>query len=113
MNKLSEEAKGRLHKDLVKLGDMMGDGLHLESDGKWISREYKKILKALGMLPKKKISPEEMAKRKSKSEAINKRMQERISQTPCGKCNGALKQTRIGSKRAICESCGGKWQLLR
>jgi len=26
---------------LVKLGDMMGDGLHNEPDGKWIEREYR------------------------------------------------------------------------
>lgn len=25
---------------LVRLGDMMGDGLHLEPSGKWIEREY-------------------------------------------------------------------------
>ena len=33
---------------LVRLGDMMSDGLHLEPNGKWIEREYKKTLKACG-----------------------------------------------------------------
>ena len=43
-----------LWNNLVKLGDMMGDGLHLESDGKWIEKEYKKTLLLLGLLPKQK-----------------------------------------------------------
>lgn len=31
-----------LHQRLICLGDMMGDGLHLERDGRWIAREYKR-----------------------------------------------------------------------
>lgn len=103
MPKLSEETQARLHNQLVKLGDMMGDGLHHEPDGKWINREYKQTLKALGMLPKKA----------NNSEVINARMIERVNDVPCGKCQGKLKQTRSGSKRAVCISCGGKWQLLK
>lgn len=38
---MGEATKAHLHRQLVKLGDMMGDGLHLEPDGKWISKEYK------------------------------------------------------------------------
>lgn len=91
---------------LIRLGDMMGDGLHLEPDGKWISKEYKKTLKALGMLPPQK--------RKNNNKAINDRMALRIKEVKCTKCdNGKLKQTRSGSKRAICISCGAKWQLLK
>lgn len=41
------EERARLHKDLVKLGDMIADGEHLEKGGKWISREYRKISKIL------------------------------------------------------------------
>lgn len=37
MYEISAETKDRLHKDLIKLGDMIGEGLHLEPDGKWIS----------------------------------------------------------------------------
>ena len=36
-----------LYRQLVKLGDMMGDGLHHEPDGKWIEKEYNKICKVL------------------------------------------------------------------
>jgi hypothetical protein len=41
------DERARLHKDLVKLGDMIADGEHLEKGGKWISREYRKISKIL------------------------------------------------------------------
>lgn len=42
---MNANEKDRLHRDLVKLGDMMADGLHYEEP--WISKEYKKITKLL------------------------------------------------------------------
>ena len=60
---LSEETKAHLHSQLIKLGDMMGDGLHHEPDGRWISKEYTKVLRALGIAPKQK--------RANNSEVIN------------------------------------------
>ena len=81
----------------------MGDGLHLEPDGKWINREYKLHLKALGLLPK----------RKSNTPAINNAMMQRVKDVPCGKCSGILKQNRSGSKRATCEDCDSQWKLLK
>ena len=30
-----------------RLGEMMGDGLHYEPDGKWIAKEYRKLAKML------------------------------------------------------------------
>ena len=30
-----------------RIGEMMGDGLHYEADGKWISKEYKRLAKIL------------------------------------------------------------------
>lgn len=103
MAELSKEAKDQLHNQLIRLGDMMGDGLHHEPDGKWISAEYRRTLKALGMMPK----------RPNNSEAINERMRQRVLDVKCGKCHGELRQTRSGSKRAACQSCGGKRQLLK
>ncbi len=52
-----ESETDRLHQQLIKLGDMMGDGLHHEDP--WISREYRKVLKALHpeMFPSKKRKP--------------------------------------------------------
>ncbi|EOX4129411.1 hypothetical protein ACPF4J_002537 [Vibrio cholerae] len=106
MYEISAETKDRLHKDLIKFGDMIGDGLHLEPDGKWISREYRKTLKALGHdIPQKP--------RVSHLPQINERMEQRVREVKCGKCGGELKQSRSGSKRAVCQSCGGKWQLLK
>lgn len=92
-----------LNRRLIKLGDMIGDGLHHEPDGKWITQEYKQTLKMLGMSPP----------RKNNSERINQAMKQRVIDVPCGKCSGKLKQTRSGSKRAVCESCGSKWGLLK
>lgn len=102
---MTEHDKSRLYSQLVKLGDMMGDGLHLEPDGKWISKEYKQIAKALGLLPKED--------RSARIEAINNQMVKRVADVKCGKCNSELKQTRSGAKRAKCQGCGGLWQLLK
>ncbi|WP_434340225.1 hypothetical protein [Motilimonas cestriensis] len=99
---ISDDAKAHLHKQLVKLGDMMGDGLHHESDGKWIKAEYRRTLKALGLLPKAKRN----------IAGIDAAMAKRVSEVNCQKCGGQLKQTRSGSKRAQCQ-CGAKYQLLK
>lgn len=100
---MQAETREHLHRQLVKLGDMMGDGLHKEPDGKWIEREYRKVMVALGMIPK----------RKNNSSAINQRMAQRVKDVSCKNCGGQLKQTRSGSKRAACVTCFSKWQLLR
>jgi len=34
-------------RQFCKLGEMMGDGLHHEADGKWIAIEYKKLSRIL------------------------------------------------------------------
>ena len=102
-NKLDSETSRLLHDQLIKLGDMMGDGLHHEPGGKWIEREYRRVCKALGIIKN----------RPRNTEAINERMIKRVADIQCGKCGGVLKQTRSGSKRAACQSCGAKWQLLK
>lgn len=100
---MNDKTNAHLHSQLVKLGDMMGDGLHLEPGGKWINTEYRKILKSLGMLPP----------RKNNSAVINEAMIKRVAQVPCPNCNGALKQTRSGAKRAKCQQCDNLYQLLK
>ena len=92
-----------LYSQLVKLGDMIGDGLHYEPDGKWISREYNSICRKLGMLPKKKRN----------LEPINKAMIDALKGKKCSKCDGELKQTKSGSMRAKCLECNAKFQILR
>ncbi len=94
-----------LQRQLIKLGDMMGDGLHHEPDGKWIASEYKRTLKALGLLPKNNV-------RKNNIERINTAMVQRVADVRCGKCGEVLTQTKSGSKRAVCPN-GHKWQLLK
>jgi signal transduction histidine kinase len=98
------EDKKYLHQQLIKLGDMMGDGLHLESGGRWISREYSKISKALYGA---KVSHDMAVKR---VEEINRRMAPALEKSRCT-CGGTLKQARSGSLRACCTVCPKRYQL--
>lgn len=100
---MDNETKEHLHQQLIKLGDMMGDGLHHEPGGKWINREYKKVCRALGYIPTKKRD----------IDGINKRVSDCIANNSCKKCSGDLKQTRSGSYRVACVSCGSKYQLKK
>ena len=105
-SKLTEQQEKTLYNRLIRLGDMMGDGLHHESDGKWISREYGQIVRTLGIVPPKDRGPS-IAR-------IDERMRERVAVVKCGRCEGGrLVQTRSGSRRATCVQCGAKWQLLK
>ena len=101
---MDKETEARLYRDLVKLGDMMGEGLHLEPDGKWINREYKVTMKALGLLPKQK--------RRNNTDQINKKMVEALITIKCPECKGELKQTRSGSMKAKCHTCGSIFKVL-
>lgn len=94
--------KDLLEDRLVRLGDMMGDGLHLEPEGKWIEKEYKKTLKALGLL--------EPVKRNSNSEKINEFMVKRLKEVKCT-CGSELVQSRSGSFIGKCIKCGKKFIL--
>ena len=40
---MEERENQDLWNRFIRLGDMMGDGLHHEPDGKWIERDYKPI----------------------------------------------------------------------
>lgn len=100
---MSPETTAHLHSQLVRLGDMMGDGLHEEPGGKWIARDYNRILKALGLLPSKP--------RQNNGAAINAAMAQKLQSAKCQKCGGELKQRRSGSLRADCLGCGARYQL--
>lgn len=106
MTNLITEARKTRKEDalrrLVKLGDMMGDGLHYEPGGEWITREYRQAMKNAGLTPQK---PRD-------TEGIDDFMQKRTIQEKCN-CGGALAQTRKGSFRAMCVNCGLKYQLGR
>lgn len=86
-----------------RLGDMIGEGQHLEPGGAWIAKEYRKLMKALGYTAPRK--PRDV-------EGINKRVAaylEKSPYSPC--CSSGLKQTRSGSLRVVCEWCDKKYQL--
>ena len=100
---LAPEVEQRLLSDLVKLGDMIGDGLADEPGGAWIRKEYRRITKALGY-----TQP-----RRSNVDGINKAVAEQLSATKCPTCGGELRQNRSGSKRVTCTSCGAKWQFTK
>lgn len=102
----SLEGRKHLHNQLIKLGDMMGDGLHYEPGGRWISAEYRKIAKLL--FPE--IKAAEKRKSKLKKESINKKMQELMDRTKC-KCGGTLKQKRTGTKVCYCIKCDTRYEM--
>lgn len=89
-----------LSRQLIKLGDMMGDGLHYEEP--WIAKEYAKISKAL--------HPEIYADiRKRKAENINKQIRELLLGKKCRKCDGPLVQARKGCKTIKCLQCNARY----
>lgn len=94
-----------LHDQLIKLGDMMGDGLHHEPDGKWITKEYSKIFNAL--------YPEVRKERRAKKAiATNESMAKLLEQKNCT-CGGSLKQSRSGSIIAYCNTCNKRYKATK
>lgn len=91
-----------LYQRLVKLGDLIGDGCHLETDGKWIEKEYRDTLKLLGLLPKKSVQRD--------SKSIDEFMIKRLQNIDCV-CGGNLSQSRKGSFIAECIVCGKRYKL--
>ncbi len=104
---LSDDERKRLSDQLIRLGDMMGDGLHHEPGGGWINREYKKISRLL--YPE--IREAEKTQRKMKNDATDQYMAEFLKDKTCPKCSGVLKQTRKGAKTVRCQSCESKFNL--
>lgn len=95
-----------LNRQLIKLGDMMGDGLHHEPGGKWIEKEYRAVAKAL--------MPEMYADiAKKKRDSLNERMRSLLLTARCnnGECRGILKQARSGSKVCNCMICGARYKV--
>jgi hypothetical protein len=97
-----------LHRQLIRLGDMMGDGQHHERGGAWIAKEYRATAKALGYGPPRKP-------RVNRGDQIDTAMKARLAVVRCEYCDGPLVQTRAGAKRARClaSNCRGLFQLLK
>lgn len=88
----------------IKLGDMMGNGLHLEPGGKWITKEYNKLAKIL--IPDLVVTSKKVKQETNKR--LNESIQKRLEEVKCPECNSELKQTRSGSKKVKCTGCDFK-----
>lgn len=93
-----------LWEQFCKLGEMMGDGLHHEADGKWITKEYNKLARIL--IPE--IREQDKEKRKLKAENIDKQIADLLLVKKC-KCGGNLEQKRSGSKVVYCMTCNARY----
>lgn len=69
----------RLWDQFCRLGEMMGDGLHHEPDGKWIAREYRQLSKIL--IPE--IKKEHSQLRKIRAANINVQMAKLLENKKC------------------------------
>lgn len=92
----------------IKLGDMIGDGLHRERGGGWINRDYNKLAKIL--VPE--IKEAAAARRKRKADHVNEQMQKLLEKKKCD-CGGNLKQSRSGSKVAYCALCNRRYRASK
>lgn len=97
-----------LWNQFTKLGEMIGDGLHYEPDGKWITREYNKLARML--VPELKEEAKE--RRKIKAQKVNEKMVVLLEKSPCV-CGGKLIQSRSGSKVAYCEKCNKRYKATK
>ena len=76
-----------------RLGEMMGDGLHHEPDGKWISKEYRRLSRIL--VPE--IKEAEQKARKAKAENIQRQMKPNVLCMSSGTCS-----TLSNYRRSLC-----------
>lgn len=95
----------------AKLGEMMGDGLHHEPNGKWIIREYKRLMHIL--VPE--VKEVEAKRRKLKNQQLDENMKNLLSEKRCIQdgCGGNLKQSRLGSKIAYCQTCNCRYKAIK
>ncbi|WP_218169593.1 hypothetical protein [Pseudomonas gingeri] len=96
------DPNAELHRQLVRLGDMIGDGMADEPDGAWIKKEYREVCKSLGYV---KARP-----RRNRGPAINAAVAKYLETARC-ECGGQLVQSRSGSKRVDCIACRKRYQL--
>lgn len=101
---LPKEEREHLSRQLIRLGDMIGDGCHLEPDGKWIEREYRQVMYQLYPEIAKKRNAERVAK-------INARVSKMVAANPC-KCGGTFIQSRSGALTCKCPKCGERVKIV-
>lgn len=100
----ASKEKEHLWRQFCRLGEMMGDGLHYESDGKWIAKEYRKLAQIL--IPEMK--EENAISRKLKAANIDTQMAKLLEGKKCN-CGGEIKQGRSGTKVAYCQKCNARY----
>lgn len=93
-----------LWNQFCKLGEMMGDGLHHEPDGRWIAKEYRQLAKIL--IPEMK--EENSIRRKIKNAATDTQIAKLLEDRKCS-CGGELKQKRSGAKVVYCQVCNCRY----
>ena len=93
-----------------RLGEMIGDGLHREPDGKWISKEYKRLSRIL--LPD--IKKREAEQRKERNKSIDEAIAKRIETDRCS-CGSKMIQSRSGSYVVSCidADCGKRYKYSK
>lgn len=99
---VSDMDRQSLSNQLIRLGDMLGDG----DAEPWVGKEYRRICKLLGYTSNRRRTDA------ARAAAINDKMVERVKETRCQRCQGELKQSRSGSMVGACVSCGAKFRLL-
>lgn len=80
----------------------MGDGLHHESDGKWIEKEYSRIFNILYPEVKKE-------RRIRRVEHINEQITKLLETAKCS-CGSKLRQSRSGSIIMYCLECNTRYK---
>lgn len=94
------DPSAELHRQLVRLGDMIGDGMADEPDGTWIRKEYRQVCKELGY----------GHPRRNNGAAIDIAVAKHLETARC-ECGGRFKQSRSGSMRVHCAACTKRYQL--
>lgn len=92
-----------------RLGEMMGDGLHHEPDGKWITREYNRLAKLL--VPE--IAEAMSIRRRERNARTNESISNLLATIKCTGCGeGKLSQSRSGSRVLYCGTCGSRYKAV-
>jgi len=114
-NTLFPEEKPKLENEFewnqfIRLGEMIGDGLHNEPDGKWISKEYRRLMVLLNPDIKQSLADQ----RKAKNERIDNQILKLIATSKCTQkdCGGQLYQSRSGSKIMFCSKCKTRYKAI-
>jgi ribosomal protein L37AE/L43A len=92
----------------IQLGEMIGDGLHHEPDGKWITRDYKRLAKIL--IPE--IKEAEKERRKARANNRSEQISKLIIDKKCTNCGGDLVQKRKGTLIVYCDKCNSRFKAV-